>query len=52
MPFVSMPEDGFQLATGFNGWGISNGTAAAMLMADRIRGKANPWASLFDPNRP
>jgi glycine/D-amino acid oxidase-like deaminating enzyme/nitrite reductase/ring-hydroxylating ferredoxin subunit len=52
VPFVSMPEDGFQLATGFNGWGISNGTAAAMLMADRIRGQANPWASLFDPNRP
>jgi glycine/D-amino acid oxidase-like deaminating enzyme/nitrite reductase/ring-hydroxylating ferredoxin subunit len=52
VPFVSMPEDGFQLATGFNGWGISNGTAAAMLMADRIRGKANSSASLFDPNRP
>jgi nitrite reductase/ring-hydroxylating ferredoxin subunit len=52
VPFVSMPEDGFHLATGFNGWGISNGTAAGILMADRIRGRANGWWQLYDPRRP
>jgi len=52
VPFVSMPKEGFHLATGFNGWGISNGTAAGLLMADRIRGRANPWAPLYDPDRP
>ena len=37
------------VATGFNGWGISNGTAAGMLMADRFA-VANPWTTL-DPMR-
>jgi nitrite reductase/ring-hydroxylating ferredoxin subunit len=43
---------GFYIATGFNAWGISNGTAAGMLMADQIRGRSNPWANLYAPARP
>ena len=39
------------VATGFNGWGISNGTAAAMLIADQVQGEANPWRALYDPTR-
>jgi len=39
------------VATGFNGWGISNGTAAAMLIADQVQGEANPWRALYDPMR-
>ncbi|MCC6890663.1 MAG: FAD-dependent oxidoreductase [Hyphomicrobiales bacterium] len=50
VPLVSLKE-GFYLATGFNGWGISNGTAAGMLMADRIRGRANAWATLYADTR-
>jgi glycine/D-amino acid oxidase-like deaminating enzyme/nitrite reductase/ring-hydroxylating ferredoxin subunit len=42
---------GFHIATGFNGWGISNGTAAGVLVADLICGKANPWQELYDPAR-
>ena len=42
---------GLYVATGFGGWGISNGTAAAMLIADQIQGRPNPWAVLYDPER-
>ena len=55
VPFVGAPSQkkspGLYVATGFNGWGISNGTAAGMLIADQIREQANPWATLFDPTR-
>src|SRR5215203_1843149 len=44
-------KDGFYLATGFNGWGISNGTAAGMLIADTVRGLPNSWAKLYDDTR-
>ena len=55
VPYVGAPSeetDNFYIATGFNGWGISNGTAAGMLIADRILGRSNPWVSLYDPRRP
>ena len=39
------------MATGFAKWGMTNGTAAARILADRILGAANPYAELFDPNR-
>lgn len=55
MPFVGAPSQkkspGLYVATGFNGWGISNGTAAGILMADQIRERPNPWTTLFDPTR-
>lgn len=54
VPFVGAPSKkypGFYIATGFNGWGISNGTAAAMLITDQIRGRENPWARLYNPTR-
>jgi glycine/D-amino acid oxidase-like deaminating enzyme/nitrite reductase/ring-hydroxylating ferredoxin subunit len=38
-------------ATGFDGWGMTNGTAAAMLIRDLIMGIENPWASHFDASR-
>jgi glycine/D-amino acid oxidase-like deaminating enzyme/nitrite reductase/ring-hydroxylating ferredoxin subunit len=43
---------GFHIATGFNAWGISNGTAAGMMIAELIDGQENPWTSLYDPARP
>jgi glycine/D-amino acid oxidase-like deaminating enzyme/nitrite reductase/ring-hydroxylating ferredoxin subunit len=55
VPFVGQPSNdaaGFYIATGFNGWGISNGTAAGILIADQIREHSNPWQSLYDPQRP
>jgi glycine/D-amino acid oxidase-like deaminating enzyme/nitrite reductase/ring-hydroxylating ferredoxin subunit len=39
------------MATGFAKWGITNGTAAAMILRDLALGRDNPWSSTFDPNR-
>jgi glycine/D-amino acid oxidase-like deaminating enzyme/nitrite reductase/ring-hydroxylating ferredoxin subunit len=39
------------MATGFAKWGLTNGTAAAMILSDLVLGRDNPWASTFDPNR-
>jgi len=42
---------GIYVATGFRKWGMTNGTAAAMILKDRIIGKENEWAPVFVPSR-
>ena len=37
--------------TGYRKWGMTNGTAAAMMLADAITGAENPWRRHFDSNR-
>jgi len=39
------------VGTAFKKWGLSNGTAAAMILNDLILGKENAWASTFYPHR-
>lgn len=39
------------MATGFNKWGMTGGTAAAMILAELAQGRDHQWASLFTPNR-
>lgn len=39
------------LATGFQKWGLSNGTAAALMLAELVLGNDHPWAEAFDPHR-
>jgi len=39
------------MATGFAKWGMTGGTAAAIVLADELLGRENPWARLFDPSR-
>jgi glycine/D-amino acid oxidase-like deaminating enzyme/nitrite reductase/ring-hydroxylating ferredoxin subunit len=39
------------VATAFAAWGITNGTAAAMLLSNLIAGKENRWADLYDSTR-
>lgn len=38
-------------ATGFGGWGMTNGTAAALLLRDLLVGEDNTWADTFDARR-
>ncbi|MCU4752925.1 FAD-dependent oxidoreductase [Halobacteria archaeon AArc-curdl1] len=39
------------VGTGFNGWGMSGGTAAGLILADLITDGDSPWADVFDPQR-
>jgi nitrite reductase/ring-hydroxylating ferredoxin subunit len=39
------------VATGFMKWGLSGGTLAGIVLADRLAGRENPWAARLDPNR-
>lgn len=37
--------------TGLRKWGLSNGTAAALILTDTLDGRANRWAPVFNSNR-
>ncbi|WP_115862660.1 FAD-dependent oxidoreductase [Halorussus litoreus] len=54
IPFVGElgpTTEGVYAATGFGGWGMTNGTAAGMMLADFAQGKTPRWADAFDPAR-
>src|SRR3954451_24808466 len=54
IPFVGrlpMSSDQMLVATGFKKWGMSNGTAAAMMLTDLIVGRDNPWLEVFNARR-
>lgn len=54
IPYVGAVLPGMQrirVATGFNAWGITAGTAAAMILSDAILGRDNDWAPLYDSRR-
>lgn len=54
LPYVgamSPRSDRVLMATGFAKWGMTGGTAAALLLSDLLLDRPNPWATLFDPNR-
>jgi glycine/D-amino acid oxidase-like deaminating enzyme/nitrite reductase/ring-hydroxylating ferredoxin subunit len=48
---VGGDEDGVYVATGFAGWGLTNGTLAGILLADAVLERENEWAAIFDPER-
>ena len=39
------------VATGFRKWGFANGTAAAIILVDAVKGREHPWAQTFDSTR-
>ncbi|KAI9132333.1 FAD-dependent oxidoreductase [Acaryochloris sp. CCMEE 5410] len=39
------------VATGFSLWGMTNSMVAAMVLTDKILGRPNPWAKLYDATR-
>ncbi|MFJ5553343.1 FAD-dependent oxidoreductase [Streptomyces sp. NPDC093225] len=55
LPCVGHEHPGTQhvfVATGFGGWGLSNGVMAGGLLAAHVTGAARPdWTELFDPRR-
>ena len=51
LPYIGQMTDHQYAATGFAGNGMTFGTLAAVMIADAIGGRRNPWAELFDPGR-
>ena len=54
LPYIgqySASTPNLYVATGFNKWGMTTSMAAAQILTDLIRGRENPYASLFSPSR-
>jgi glycine/D-amino acid oxidase-like deaminating enzyme/nitrite reductase/ring-hydroxylating ferredoxin subunit len=51
LPYLGRNTDHQYAATGFAGNGMTFGTLGAMIAADGILGRVNPWAELFDTGR-
>jgi glycine/D-amino acid oxidase-like deaminating enzyme/nitrite reductase/ring-hydroxylating ferredoxin subunit len=49
LPYIGEVEEGAGVfvATGFGGWGMSNGTLAGMMLADGARAVDNEWAGIY-----
>ncbi len=47
----SKGTEGLYVITGFNKWGMTSSMAAALVLANLLQGKENPYAALFDPSR-
>jgi Rieske Fe-S protein len=51
LPYIGETAEGQFASTGFSGNGMTFGTLAAMMAADREVCQRNPWCDLFDPAR-
>ncbi|MGP4075990.1 FAD-dependent oxidoreductase [Halobacillus sp. K22] len=48
---ITEKHTNIHVATGFAKWGMTNGTAAAMVITDLITQNSSPYADLFNPSR-
>jgi glycine/D-amino acid oxidase-like deaminating enzyme/nitrite reductase/ring-hydroxylating ferredoxin subunit len=54
VPYIGKMTPGSErlwVATGFRKWGMTNGTAAGMLLSELIQGRSPAWAPVFDATR-
>jgi glycine/D-amino acid oxidase-like deaminating enzyme/nitrite reductase/ring-hydroxylating ferredoxin subunit len=54
VPFIGRLHPGAEhtfVATGFRGWGMSNGIVASRLLTAHLTGEELPWAHIYDPRR-
>lgn len=54
VPYIGRLSPGSEhtyVATGFGGWGFTNGVLAGRLILAHINGDPPPWANLYDPGR-
>ena len=54
IPYIGRFHPGTEhvyVATGFGGWGMSNGVLAGQLLAALIAGEPPPWGRIYDPRR-
>lgn len=53
VPWIGTPPlaANLRVATGFGKWGLSAGSAAAILLTDELAGRDTAWAGVFDASR-
>ena len=54
VPYVGLLNsrvDNIYVATGYGKWGMTNGTAAAIILKDLIMKIDNPWKDIYNPSR-
>jgi Rieske Fe-S protein len=53
LPYIGRvgEEGNLYVATGFAGWGMTNGTVAGLMISDAVQGKVSPWSSLYKLDR-
>ncbi len=51
MPFMGRIDDNLFIATGYNTWGMTNGTLAGKVISDMVLGYYNTYEELFNPKR-
>jgi glycine/D-amino acid oxidase-like deaminating enzyme/nitrite reductase/ring-hydroxylating ferredoxin subunit len=54
IPYVGLIHPGARhvhVATGYGGWGMTNGIMSARLIAGLISGRPLPWTGVYDPRR-
>lgn len=52
LPYIGrLNDNNLFMGTGYNTWGMTNGSLAGKILADMIMGKKNCYSELFDPNR-
>ena len=51
LPYIGDTADHQFAGTGYSGNGMTFGTLAGMMAADRVLGRRNPWSDLFEPSR-
>jgi glycine/D-amino acid oxidase-like deaminating enzyme/nitrite reductase/ring-hydroxylating ferredoxin subunit len=51
LPYIGSLDEHLWVATGFGGWGMTNGAAAGHLLAELIDGKRPQWADMVSPGR-
>ena len=51
LPYIGYIDDNILIGTGYNTWGMTNGSLAGKIISDLIQNKDNKYTSLFDPKR-
>lgn len=51
MPYIGKIKDNLYVGTGYNTWGMTNGTIAGKVISDLILEKENKYTKLFNPKR-
>ena len=51
LPYIGLIDDNLYLGTGYNTWGMTNGSIAGIIISDMILNKKNKYVDLFNPKR-